>query len=65
MNNLKLSRIGIKELNIEQANNINGGSWWAKFGGWVGVAAGEIVDVITSGGDNLKEAYQNGREAAG
>jgi|AntRauTorckE6833_2_1112554.scaffolds.fasta_scaffold86675_2 hypothetical protein len=65
MNELNFSRIGIKELKKEQSNNINGGSWWAKYGGWIGVAAGEIVDVITSGGENLMEAYQNGREAAG
>lgn len=64
MNDLNFSRIGINELKKEQAKNIYGGSWQYKYGGWIGVATGEIVDVITSGGENLKEAYQNGREAA-
>lgn len=42
---------------------INGGriSPW----GWLIVAAEELTDVITSGGDNLREAYQNGRETVG
>ena len=59
------NEIGLVELEPEIISKINGGSLWRKLGGWVTVAISEVADVITSGGDNLAEAYQNGREAVG
>lgn len=58
MKNLNFSELDVETLDHFQAKKINGGRW-----GWVGVIAAEVVDVITSAGENLKEAYQNGYEA--
>jgi len=45
------------ELNAQEMKAINGGYSWACFI----LIAEETVDVITSNGENLKEAYENGR----
>jgi hypothetical protein len=59
MDNLNFSHIGVKEIKKQKAKKINGGFWIV-----VGLALlSETVDVITSNGDNLREAYQNGYEA--
>jgi len=49
----------IKLLNNHELKNINGGRWW---GGPVTVLFYEIADIITSSGDNLREAYENGED---
>lgn len=56
MENLK-----VEDLSKEDKLKITGGRW----GGPITLAIYEIIDVITSGGDNLREAYENGRKAAG
>lgn len=50
----------IKVLTNEELKKINGGRYW---GGPIVGLIYEIVDVITSGGENLKTAYENGRQA--
>lgn len=63
MNNLNLSQISVREIEERTAQKINGGLSWTKIvGGWIAVVASEVVDVITSDGENLEEAYQNGKE---
>ncbi|WP_234570012.1 hypothetical protein [Rhodohalobacter sp. 614A] len=48
----------LKQLTTEENKNINGGRW----GGPITIIIYEIVDVITSGGDNLREAFENGED---
>lgn len=57
MENNKLNDFSVKKLNLNEIKNINGGSK----GGWI-AGVYEVIDVITSAGENLKEAYQNGYE---
>lgn len=56
MDNLKLI-----ELNKAEILNTSGGRW----GGPIVALIYEIVDVITSNGENIKTAYENGAKAAG
>jgi hypothetical protein len=49
----------LKALSIQESKHINGGRW----AGPVTALIYEIVDVITTNGENVKQAYQNGRKA--
>lgn len=55
-----MNKADIHELNEKEMKMINGGG--LKGFGWFAVVT-EVVDVVTSNGDNLREAYQNGYEA--
>lgn len=63
MNTFKLSKYNVEKLSEKSQRNISGGvPWWIPVA--IGIAYNEINDIWESGGDNLREAYQGGREWA-
>lgn len=64
MNKLNKSKLiaSLTELNTNETKLTSGGFRW---GGPITLAIYEIIDVITSNGENLRTAYENGRKAAG
>jgi hypothetical protein len=49
----------MREIGDNEIDAVNGG-----FRTWLAIIAYEVIDVITSNGDNLKTAFENGKEAA-
>lgn len=49
----------MREIAKEEVEAVGGG-----FRTWLAIFAYEIIDVITTNGDNLKTAFENGKEAA-
>lgn len=49
----------LKALTNKESKRINGGRYW---GGPIVGLIYEIVDLVTSGGENIKTAFKNGQE---
>jgi hypothetical protein len=63
MSTLNLSKYGVKKINNKSQKEISGGVyWWAPAA--LAIAYNEVNDIWESGGDNLREAYQDGQEWA-
>lgn len=49
---------GMREMRGDEIDGVSGGNMW------IAVVVYEVIDIITSAGENLKTAFENGKEAA-